>query len=117
MKIQNTEIFQIHSEVCKTLANPIRLMILALLAKREMSVGEIVEVIGVNLSNISQHLATLRAKNIVKTRKEGQNVFYRLVDRRLIEACNIIRSVLLEDMKQRGKLAKDFDASNVIVDD
>ena len=117
MKIGNTEIFQIHSEVCKTLAHPTRLTILALLTKREMSVGEIVDVIGINLSNVSQHLGTLRAKNIVKARKEGQNVFYSLVDRRLIDACNIIRSVLLEDMKNRGKLAKDFDASNIIVDD
>jgi len=117
MKIENREIFQIHSEVCKTLANPIRLMILAILAKREMSVGEIVEVIGVNLSNISQHLGTLRAKNIVKARKEGQMVFYSLVDKRLIDACNIIRSVLLENMKKRGKLAKDITATNVVVDE
>jgi len=116
MKIENTEIFKIHSEVCKTLANPIRLMILALLAKKEMSVGEIVDVIGVNLANISQHLGTLRAKNIVKARKEGQMVFYSLVDKRLIEACNIIRAVLLEDLKKQGKLAKDFDPANVIVD-
>ncbi|MCK5124893.1 MAG: winged helix-turn-helix transcriptional regulator [candidate division Zixibacteria bacterium] len=117
MKIENKEIFQIHSEVCKTLASPIRLMILALLAKREMSVGEIVEIIGVNLANISQHLGTLRSKNIVKGRKEGQMVFYSLVDKRLIEACNIIRSVILENMKEQGKLAKDFDHSHVIVDD
>ena len=117
MRIENKEIFQMHAEICKTLANPIRLMILALLAKREMSVGEIVEAIGVHLANISQHLGTLRAKNIVKARKEGHMVFYSLVDRRLIEACNIIRSVILEDMKKQGKLAKDFDATNVVVDE
>ena len=115
MKIRNTEIFRIHAEMCKTLANPIRLMILALLAKREMSVSELVEVIDVNLANVSQHLGTLRSKNIVKARKQGQMVFYSLTDERLIEACNIIRSVLLEDMKLQGRLAKDFDVSNIIV--
>jgi len=117
MRIENKEIFKIHSEICKTLANPIRLMILAILAKREMSVGEIVEVIGVNLANISQHLGTLRAKNIVKSRKEGHMVFYSLVDKRLIEACNIIRSVLLKEMKKQGKLAEDIDAQNLVIDD
>ncbi|MCD6248985.1 MAG: winged helix-turn-helix transcriptional regulator [candidate division Zixibacteria bacterium] len=117
MKIVNTEIFQIHSEVCKTLANPTRLMILALLAKKEMSVGEIVDVIGVHLANISQHLGTLRSKNIVKARREGHLVFYSLVDRRLIEACNLIRLAILEDMKKRGKLAEDFDASNIVIDE
>lgn len=117
MRIKNKEIFQIHAEICKTLANPIRLMILALLAKREMSVGEIVDVIGVNLANISQHLGTLRAKNIVKSRKEGHMVFYSLVDRRIIEACNIIRTLLLEKMKKQGKLAEDLDATNLVVDE
>ena len=117
MKIENTEIFHIHSDVCKTLANPIRLMILALLAKREMSVGEMVEVIGINLANVSQHLGTLRSRNIVKARKVGQMVFYSLVDKRLIEACNIIRSVILEDMKKQGKIAKNFDPLHVVVDE
>jgi len=116
MRIENKEIFEIHAGVCKTLANPIRLMILAILAKREMSVGEMVEVIGVSLTNISQHLATLRAKNIVKARKEGRQTYYSLIDKRLIDACNIIRAVLLEDMKKQGKIAKNFDASHAVVD-
>ena len=117
MKIKNKEIFKIHSEVCKTLANPNRLMILALLAKKEMSVGEIVEVLGIHLANVSQHLGTLRAKNIIKSRKDGQMVYYSLVDKRLIEACNMIRLVLLDNMKKRGQIAKDFDPLNVIVEE
>ena len=114
MKINNREIFKLHSDICKTLANPNRLMILALLSKKEMNVGEIVEAIGINLANVSQHLGALRSKNIIKFRKEGQMVFYSLVDKRLIEACNMIRLVLLDNMKKRGKIAKDFDPSNVI---
>jgi len=51
------------------LSNPKRLMILALLAKKEMSVGEIAEVISVPLSNVSQHLSLLKAQSLVQTRK------------------------------------------------
>ena len=116
MRIANTEIFKIHADVCKTLANPIRLMILALLTEREMSVSEIVEALSLNLANISQHLGTLRSKNIVKARRQGQMVFYSLTDRDLVGACNIIRSIILENMKRQGQLAEDFDISNIIVD-
>ena len=45
--MEKTDIFELHADLCKTLSNPKRLMILALLAKKEMSVGEIAEVIAV----------------------------------------------------------------------
>ena len=117
MKIKNREIFKLHAEICGTLANPTRLMILALLEEREMSVGEIAEVVDMRMANVSQNLAALRSKNIVKSRKEGQMVYYSLVDPRLLEACTLIRSVLLENMKQRGLVAQDFDAKNIVVDE
>ena len=90
-------------------------MILALLAKREMSVGEIAEVIGIRMANISQNLSALKSKNIVQARKEGQMVYYSLVDPRLLEACLLIRSVLLDNLKRRGLVAEDFDPENVVV--
>ena len=114
MKIVNREIFRLHAEFCKTLANPKRLMILALLDKRELSVGEIVEGTGVRLATISQHLKALRLHNIVKTRKEGQKVFYSLSDPRLLEACAKIREVLLDELKQRGVVAREIDANSII---
>ena len=117
MKIENQEIFKLHAEFCSTLANPTRLMILAVLAKREMSVGEIAEVVGVRMANISQNLSALRSKNIVKSRREGQMVYYSLVDPRLLEACLIIRSVLLDNLKKRGLVAGDFDPEHVVVGD
>ena len=114
MKIENTQIFKLHAEFCGTLANPTRLMILALLAKREMSVGEIAEVVEVRMASVSQNLSALRSKNMVKSRKEGQMVFYSLVDPRLLEACLLIRSVLLDNLKERGLIASDFDPENVV---
>ncbi len=117
MEIQNSEIFKLHAEFCGTLANPTRLMILAMLAKREMSVGEMAEVTGVRMTNISQNLATLRSKNIVQSRKDGQMVYYSLVDLRLMEACLLIRTVLLENLKKKGLVAQDFDPKHVVVGD
>ncbi|MEZ5359709.1 MAG: metalloregulator ArsR/SmtB family transcription factor [Candidatus Zixiibacteriota bacterium] len=110
MKIQNPEIFKLHAEFCKTIANPKRLMILALLSEKEMSVGEIVEALDGRLANVSQHLRVLRSHQIVRTRKEGQTVYYRLADKRLFEACTLIRSILLDEMKRRGEIAQEVTA-------
>lgn len=114
LRIVNQEIFKLHAEFCKTLANPKRLMILALLDKHELSVGEIVEITGVRLAGISQHLKALRLHGIVKTRKDGQKVYYSLSDPRLVEACAKIREVLLDQLKQRGLVAREVDAKTLV---
>ena len=115
--MDKADIFELHADLCKTLSNPKRLMILALLAKKEMSVGEIAEVIAVPLSNVSQHLTLLKAQNLVKTRKDGQTVHYSLADRRSIQACTLIRSVLLDKMKERGQVAQEIDPRYVVTAD
>jgi ArsR family transcriptional regulator len=117
MKVQNIELFQIHADYCRVLANSKRLMIMACLDKKEMSVGEIAECIGTPLSTVSQHLSVLRNKQLVKSRKEGQSVFYSPTDRRIMDACRIIRMVLIDGMKKRGEIAQEIDPDQVIVDD
>ena len=106
MKIDDTEIFELHAEFCKIIASSRRLRIIQLLAEKEMNVGDIAEALQVQPSNVSQHLRVLRSHNVVKTRKEGQTVFYRLSNRRLPKACTEIRSILLEGMEKTGKKAK-----------
>jgi DNA-binding transcriptional ArsR family regulator len=107
--VKKADIFELHADVCQTLANPKRLRVLALLAKSEQSVGELAEVLGVPLSNVSQHLALLRSTGLVVARKTGQTVHYSLADRRIIEACTLIRSVLLDRLKERGQIAQRTD--------
>ncbi len=115
--LRRLDVFDLHARLCRTLANPTRLKILALLGKHETSVGEMAEVIGVSVSNISQHLAVLRAHGLVETRKGGQTVWYRLMDRRIIEACGTIRSVLLDQMRMRGQVAQEADPRYVVTVD
>ena len=112
--MQHSEIFKLHAEFCKAIANEKRLMILALLAKKEQSVGELARAINTPISNISQHLNLLRAKNIVHGRKDGQTVFYRLVQPKLYNACLEIRKVLLEDMRDRGIAAGEITDDEIV---
>jgi ArsR family transcriptional regulator len=110
------DIFELHADLCKTLANPKRLMILALLGSREMSVGEIADFMGAPLSNVSQHLTRLKAQDVVKTRREGQTIYCRLADRRILKACALIRAVLLDGMKAHGQVAREIAPGYVIAD-
>ncbi len=65
-------------EMLKILANSNRLMILCHLVKNEKTVNELSMLVGLSQSALSQHLAKMRALNLVETRKVGQEVFYRI---------------------------------------
>jgi DNA-binding transcriptional ArsR family regulator len=107
--MKRPDIFELHAGVCSTLSSPTRLKILALLGKKERSVGEMAEIISVSPSNLSQHLAVLSAHQLVTARKQVRTVFYSLTDRRIIQACSLTRSVLLDQMRMRGEVAQDAD--------
>lgn len=81
-----------------------------------MCVGDIAKATDTPLATISQHLRVLRECHIVNTRKEGQVVFYSLVDPVLMEACVMIRGVLLKSMHQRGAIARGIDPEGVSPD-
>jgi len=67
------------ADFVRLLANKKRLLILCkLMARREMSVGPLADAVGLSRSALSQHLAKLRDKSLVKTRRKSQSVFYRL---------------------------------------
>lgn len=77
----------------KAMAHPLRLRILCLLGDQEVSVQDIVEHVGTSQSNISQHLAILRAKGVLATRKEANFVYYRINDPRTLKLVGLMREV------------------------
>lgn len=94
------------SDVCKTLASPKRIEILNALKEGEKTVSELVEILGVPKANVSQHLAVMRHKGILRFRREGINMYYSVSNRKVIEACLLMKEVLMEQMKEKGKLAE-----------
>ena len=105
---KSDKIFELHAALCQTLANPVRLRILALLREGEMSVNEIARRLGVPQANISQHLSVLRERNIVTTRREGVTINYKIGFPKIIKACDLVRDVLFEQMAQSGQLMQRF---------
>src|SRR3974390_882205 len=75
----------------QALAHPTRIAIVEQLRNGELSAGALIERLGIEQANASQHLAVLRAKNIVINRKAGNQVFYSVRDRLIIEVLDIMR--------------------------
>ncbi len=81
------------SRSLKAMSHPLRLKILCTLGSQEISVQEIVEQVGTSQSNISQHLAILRDKGILASRKDANRVFYRVSDTRTLQLISMMREV------------------------
>ncbi|MEK6974471.1 MAG: metalloregulator ArsR/SmtB family transcription factor [Nanoarchaeota archaeon] len=93
------KIYELHAEMCKVFSNPTRLEILNLLRDKEMSVTELIQKTNLSQANISQHLAIMKYKGIVTSRRNGKNIHYKLTNPKIITAFDIIREVLSQRLK------------------
>ena len=79
--------------VARALGDPKRLCVLESLADGEVSVGELANKVACQVPNMSQHLAVLRSAGLVTARRDGNTVYYRLSDPRVLEACRLLQSI------------------------
>jgi DNA-binding transcriptional ArsR family regulator len=99
------EINQLHAEICAGLADPKRILILYALHEKPCSVNELVELLDLSQPMISRHLKVLRERGMVTTNRIGATVVYSLADERLIQALDLLRSVLANKLKNQAVLA------------
>ncbi len=105
-EMKSKEIYEIHASICQCLANPKRLEIIHILGSREMVVTDLAEKMGITKANLSQHLAIMRDKGILKSRREGTNIYYSLANPKVIQACDIMREVLFEHLRDRERIVR-----------
>ncbi|HEX7172480.1 MAG TPA: metalloregulator ArsR/SmtB family transcription factor [Candidatus Limnocylindria bacterium] len=79
--------------IARALADPKRLCVVERLADGERSVSDLSRDIGCQVPNMSQHLSVLRSAGLVKSRRDGSTVFYRLADDRVLEAYRLLQQV------------------------
>jgi DNA-binding transcriptional ArsR family regulator len=88
------------AQLLKMLANEKRLLILCFLAVRgEMTVGELVTVVNLSQSALSQHLAKLRADGLVEFRRTSQTLHYRVADQRTLRLLGVLKEIFCGDLK------------------
>lgn len=104
----NLELYRQKAELCKTFSDPTRLMIISELRGGEKSVGELVETLQSPQAVISRHLAVLRHGGVVKARREGVSVYYSLTNLKIVNACDIVHQILLEQAADKREMADKF---------
>ncbi|MBF8266215.1 MAG: regulatory protein ArsR [Dehalococcoidia bacterium] len=100
------QIYIYHAEMCKMLSHPKRLEIINLLRDGELNVTELSLKLRMSPANLSQHLALMRERKILIARKEGNVVYYRLANIRFLEAFDILREILVEQIRQDASLVE-----------
>jgi DNA-binding transcriptional ArsR family regulator len=98
------EMYQLQARICASFSDATRIRIMDTLRQGERSVGEIVQETGVQQANVSQHLAYLRARGLVRSRREGTTIYYSGADPRVFQAMDLMREVLRELLKQGALL-------------
>lgn len=99
-------LFELHAEVCKTLANPWRLKLIWLLREGEQPLKGLVEALGVPVANVSQHLNIMKTMGVVEVRREGSRSFYRLKNAKIVKAFDLMREVLRERLEANSGMAR-----------
>jgi ArsR family transcriptional regulator len=101
-------LYQAKAEFFKTLGHPARIRVLELLSERERSVGEMLPEVGIEATNLSQHLAVLRRAGLVTFRKEGSTVYYTLTSPQVAELLAVARRILTEVLAGQVELLADL---------
>ncbi|MEK0099503.1 metalloregulator ArsR/SmtB family transcription factor [Streptomyces sp. A475] len=108
----STPLYQLKAEFFKTLGHPARIRVLELLSEREHAVAEMLPEVGIEPAHLSQQLAVLRRANLVATRKEGSNVYYRLTSPQVAELLRVARTILTGVLTNQAELLADLEAAS-----
>lgn len=118
------ELRRFKAEIFQALAHPTRVAIVETLREGEMSAGQLIEQLGLEQANASQHLTVLRSKQVVVNRKEGNQVFYALRDPVLIEVLDILKRYfysqlaqtksMMEEIRKEGRTRDDRRANRIL---
>lgn len=103
-KPQKSEIQLLHTQVCQALDDPTRIMTLYVLATGPKSVGDLAEELEVNQPTVSRHLKVLRDRGLVTTQRFGTTIMYSLADQRLINALDLMRAIMADNLVHQTEL-------------
>lgn len=98
------EVTQMEADLCSAFADPTRILILYALDEKPRNVGDLANELQIPQPSVSRHLKVLRDRGLVNGVRQGTNVQYQLVDKRLIQALDILRSLMRDRIAYRANL-------------
>jgi len=97
-------VYELHAEICKALAHPLRIEVIDILRKEELCFSQILEKTGGLKSNLSQHLTIMVSNGILKSRKDSRCNYYSLSSLKVAKACQLMREILTENVRRQNKI-------------
>ncbi len=107
------QIYQYHAEMCQVFSHPKRLETINVLRDGEMSVSELAQKLGLTVGNLSQHLSMMKERHILTSRKEGNQVYYRIANPKLLKCFDMMREMLFEQIRKDAALIPETEAMEV----
>jgi ArsR family transcriptional regulator len=104
------EVSQLEADLCFALADPTRILILYALDEQPRNVTELTQELNITQPTASRHLKILRDRGLVRPNRQGVVIQYELNDKRLIQALDLLRSVLRDRIAYRANLMEEIDA-------
>lgn len=99
-------VFEIQAELCHCMSNALRIEIVHILRSGPEKVNEIVRLTGQPQATISRHLGVLRNGGVLISQRQGQDVYYHIANPKIVEICDLMREVLIEEANRRSKIAE-----------
>ena len=100
----NKKVYELHAEIFKALAHPLRIEVIDVLQKEELCFSEVLEKTGGLKSNLSQHLTIMVGNGILKVRRDSRCNYYSLSSQKVAKACQLMREILTENVKGKNKI-------------
>jgi ArsR family transcriptional regulator len=100
------DLYRRHADLCKVFSHATRLQVLNILREQEMSVSDLARELAVGIGNLSQHLNMMKQRRVLDSRKEGNNIYYRLANPRMVKAFDLIREILFEQLERESNLMR-----------
>ena len=102
------EIIQLEADFCAALSDPTRILLLYALNERPLNVTELTNELGIPQPTTSRHLKVLRERGLVTTERQGTMITYHLVDKRVIQAMDLLLSAMRDRLTQQASLVEEI---------
>lgn len=107
--MNDIRVFELHAELCRALGHSARLQLVHLLKEGPLCVNDLARMAGLGQGTVSRHLAILRNCGVLSIQQKGRETHYQISDPRIIEICDLMRVILVEQLAKRSQVLKTLD--------
>jgi len=107
--MNDVHVFELHAELCRALGHSARLQLVHMLREGPLCVSELAQMSGLGQGTVSRHLAVLRNCGILSVQQRGRETHYQISDPRIMEICDLMRVILVEQLMKQSEVLKSLD--------